>query len=272
MKMQYVLVGLSVLASVVLLGLINVRKKEVVKEQKNTSFQSTKLRVTYDVQGEYRHELIRAQNLLDKTKALVNNLGSELSQIQAKEVQQKNDLEACLGQKKQATDNMGSVEEEISNAKNEFEKQKVTWAAQVTSLRQQAEQRSKVCDFVKKESVEGICVEMNRLKKRLPPSQKFPSQKFPSQKFPSQKFPCQMQLNKMQPNKMQPNKMQPNKMQPNKMQPNKMQPNKMPQNKMPQNKIPCLLDQRRNEHSWVSFVLSFFVYLVCQHSTFSIHL
>ncbi|XP_034144985.1 pollen-specific leucine-rich repeat extensin-like protein 1 isoform X2 [Esox lucius] len=190
MKMQYVLVGLSVLASVVLLGLINVRKKEVVKEQKNTSFQSTKLRVTYDVQGEYRHELIRAQNLLDKTKALVNNLGSELSQIQAKEVQQKNDLEACLGQKKQATDNMGSVEEEISNAKNEFEKQKVTWAAQVTSLRQQAEQRSKVCDFVKKESVEGrnMCGD-EPPKKEAAPKPEVPKPEVPKPEVPKPEVP-----------------------------------------------------------------------------------
>lgn len=36
-----------------------------------------------------------------------------------------------------------------------MEKEKSEWAAEVASLKQQVEQRSKVCDFVKKDSEEG---------------------------------------------------------------------------------------------------------------------
>ncbi|KAJ8004978.1 hypothetical protein DPEC_G00141880 [Dallia pectoralis] len=155
MKMQYVSAGLAVLASVALLGLIHVRKKEELKEQNHTSFESTKLRVTYDVLREYRHEVIRAQNLVEKTKALVDSLGSELSQTQAKQTQQKGELDGCQGKKKQTFDSIAALEGEITSAKDEFEKQKVVWAAQVASHKQQAEERSKVCDFVKKDSVDG---------------------------------------------------------------------------------------------------------------------
>lgn len=155
MKTQGVLVGVSLLTSVALLGLINVRRKEEVKEQKHVSFETIKLRVTRDVLGEYQHEVIRVHNLLDKTKAQVDTLGSELTPLQAAEAKKKSELEACQGEKKHVADEVGAVEAENSNSKTEFEKQKAAWVAEVTSLKQQVEQRSKVCVFVKKDSVEG---------------------------------------------------------------------------------------------------------------------
>ncbi|KAK6326902.1 hypothetical protein J4Q44_G00025470 [Coregonus suidteri] len=155
MKTQGVLVAVSMLTSVALLGLINVRRKEEAKEQKHLSFETIKLRVTRDVLGEYHHEVIRAHNLLDKTKAQVDTLGSELPPLQAAEAKKKSELEACQGEKKHAADEVGAVEAENSNSKTEFEKQKAAWEAEVTSLKQQVEQHSKVCAFVKKDSVEG---------------------------------------------------------------------------------------------------------------------
>ncbi|XP_041708113.2 pollen-specific leucine-rich repeat extensin-like protein 1 [Coregonus clupeaformis] len=155
MKTQGVLVAVSMLTSVALLGLINVRRKEEVKEQKHESFAMIKLRVTRDVLGEYHQEVISAHNLLDKTKAQVDTLGSELPPLQAAEAKKKSELEACQGEKKQAADEVGAVEAENSNSKTEFEKQKAAWEAEVTSLKQQVEQYSKVCAFVKKDSVEG---------------------------------------------------------------------------------------------------------------------
>ncbi|XP_064803521.1 uncharacterized protein LOC135521750 [Oncorhynchus masou masou] len=155
MKTQGVLVGVSLLTSVALLGLINVRQKEEMKEQKHVSFETIKLRVTRDVLGEYQHEVIRAHNLLDKTKAQVDTLGSELTPLQAAEAKKKSELEACQGEKKHVADEVGAVEAENSNSKTEFEKQKAAWEAEMTSLKQQVVQRSKVCVFVKKDSVEG---------------------------------------------------------------------------------------------------------------------
>ncbi|XP_042175238.1 pollen-specific leucine-rich repeat extensin-like protein 1 isoform X2 [Oncorhynchus tshawytscha] len=149
MKTQGVLVGVSLLTSVALLGLINVRRKEEMKEQKHVSFETIKLRVTRDVLGEYQHEVIRAHNLLDKTKAQVDTLGSELPPLQAAEAKKKSELE------KHVADEVGAVEAENSNSKTEFEKQKAAWEAEMTSLKQQVVQRSKVCVFVKKDSVEG---------------------------------------------------------------------------------------------------------------------
>ncbi|XP_055780953.1 uncharacterized protein LOC129857065 [Salvelinus fontinalis] len=155
MKTPGVLVGVSLLTSVALLGLINVRRKEEMKEQKHVSFETIKLRVTRDVLGEYQHEVIRAHNLLDKTKAQVDTLGSELTPLQAAEAKKKSELEACQGEKKHVADEVGAVEAENSNSKTEFEKQKAVWVAEMMSLKQQVEQRSKVCVFVKKDSVEG---------------------------------------------------------------------------------------------------------------------
>lgn len=146
MKSQGVLVGVSLLTSVALLGLINVRRKEEMKEQKHVSFETIKLRVTRDVLGEYQHEVIRAHNLLDKTKAQVDTLGSELPPLQAAEAKKKSELEACQGEKvrkegyvsglectqliscvcflsllsqKHVADEVGAIEAENSNSKSE---------------------------------------------------------------------------------------------------------------------------------------------------------
>jgi hypothetical protein len=69
-----------------------------MKVQKHVSFETIKLRVTRDVLGEYQHEVIRAHNLLDKTKAQVDTLGSELPPLQAAEAKKKSELEACQGE------------------------------------------------------------------------------------------------------------------------------------------------------------------------------
>ncbi|XP_070299953.1 uncharacterized protein [Salvelinus sp. IW2-2015] len=145
MKTQGVLVGVSLLTSVALLGLINVRRKEEMKEQKHVSFETIKLRVTRDVLGEYQHEVIRAHNLLDKTKAQVDTLGSELTPLQAAEAKKKSELEACQGEKKHVADEVGAVEAENSNSKTEFEKQKAAWGAEMVSQTAGGAAQQSVC-------------------------------------------------------------------------------------------------------------------------------
>nr|XP_029506651.1 pollen-specific leucine-rich repeat extensin-like protein 1 [Oncorhynchus nerka] len=114
-----------------------------------------KLRVTRDVLESTNTRLIRAHNLLDKTKAAGGYSGAQNPPLQAAEAKKKSELEACQGEKKHVADEVGAVEAENSNSKTEFEKQNAAWVAEMTSLKQQVVQRSKVCVFVKKDSVEG---------------------------------------------------------------------------------------------------------------------
>ncbi|KAL0985389.1 hypothetical protein UPYG_G00156270 [Umbra pygmaea] len=187
MKTQGALVVMSVLASLALLGLIHVRHKEETKEEKNTSFQTIKLRVTQDVLGEYQHEVIRAHNLLDKTKAMVDILGQELLPLQDAAAQKKSQLNACQGETKKNTDTLAAIEAQISNSKTEIEKQKVSWESEVLSLKKQMEQRSRVCDFVKKDSEVSRTICGN--KEEVAPKPEAPKAEAPKAEAPKAEAP-----------------------------------------------------------------------------------
>lgn len=99
MKLYLVLLALTALASVALLGVVNVRKKDEAREQKRSKFQEVKLRVTQDVLGEYQDEKNGVEVLVEKTATEVKALEPELSTLQETEKQKKADEAACQGAK-----------------------------------------------------------------------------------------------------------------------------------------------------------------------------
>ncbi|XP_071385333.1 small ribosomal subunit protein bS16 isoform X2 [Centroberyx affinis] len=151
MKVNFLLT-LSVLLTVTLLGLVKLRHKEQEREEKRYRFQDIKLRVTRDVVGEYQAEVAAVQNQVDKTTAEVKTLEDEVVKLQTTETQKRGDTEACLATKKHMNDELALEESQRSDVKSESEKQKTSWEAEVASLKQQIAQRSKVCDFVNKDS------------------------------------------------------------------------------------------------------------------------
>ncbi len=78
MKMQWCL-PVSVLVSVALVALTNVRKKEHDKENKLFTMGDIKLRVTSDVLAEYQSEMANLQNQADKAKDELNALEEEVN-------------------------------------------------------------------------------------------------------------------------------------------------------------------------------------------------
>lgn len=100
MKVQVqVLVPVTICVSVVLLGIIKVRKTEQDREDKRSRFQDTKLRVTYDVLREYQGEKVEMQKLLDKTDIAKKALEQEVNMLKAKADKAKADADICQGNK-----------------------------------------------------------------------------------------------------------------------------------------------------------------------------
>lgn len=98
MKVQ-VVVPMTICVSVVLLGIIRVRKTEQEKEDKRNRFQVTKLRVTYDVLREYQSDKLETQKLLDKTEIDKKTLEEQVNMLKAKADQATGVADDCQGRK-----------------------------------------------------------------------------------------------------------------------------------------------------------------------------
>ncbi|XP_071759449.1 uncharacterized protein LOC139914911 [Centroberyx gerrardi] len=187
-----VLLTLSVLVTVTLLGLVKLRQTEQEREEKRYRFQDIKLRVTRDVVGEYRAELAASQSRVEKTTAEVKTLEDEVVKLQATENQKRGETDACLAEKKRINDELALEESQRSDVKAESEKQKTSWEAEVASLKQQIAQRSKVCDFVNKDSatVSKLCGgEVKEAPKQEEPKAEAPKPEEPKAEAPKQEEP-----------------------------------------------------------------------------------
>ncbi|XP_030640337.1 uncharacterized protein zgc:174935 [Chanos chanos] len=155
MKYPMLLLALVILASLGLAAYIQSRRKLEMQLAKQASFQDIKYRVTRDVLGEYHDQVVRTNSLADKTKAQVEELNAQVAEVQEKADKKKEEMDACNGEKKRITDEMAASETEKTNAQKEFEKEKARWTEEMAKLKQEKEQRSKVCDYIKKDSSEG---------------------------------------------------------------------------------------------------------------------
>lgn len=98
MKVQ-VLVPVTICVSILLLGVIRMRKTEQEKENKRNRFQDTKLRVIYDVLKEYQSEKVETQKLLDTTEIDKKTLEDQVNVLKGKEDKAKGEADACQGLK-----------------------------------------------------------------------------------------------------------------------------------------------------------------------------
>ncbi|XP_022621940.1 FK506-binding protein 3-like [Seriola dumerili] len=158
MKVQ-VLLPVTVIVSVALLGLIKIRKKEEDREDRRKRFLDIKLRVTYDMLGEFEKEMSETQKLLYETENGQKTLEEEVNVLQTKADKTKGDADVCQGGQKTARDELASAETEFNNFKAETDKETATWKIEVENLKQQLATRNPVCDFLKKgsDSASKLC-------------------------------------------------------------------------------------------------------------------
>lgn len=155
----YSVLTVTVVVSVAMMGVMQVRKKEYGKLEKRNRFEDIKLRVTKDVLGEYLDERGAMQNKLDKTTNEKRALETQVNMIQKKEDTTKGEVKVCLGDKKSANDELATIETEFSNLKAAIDRENASWTAEMETLHKQLQAWSPVCNFLKKNSqaVSSLC-------------------------------------------------------------------------------------------------------------------
>lgn len=155
MNLQAGLLSLVGLLCIAMLAVINLRKREESKTQSTLEFQQVQLNVMENIQSENQHQLRQAQSLLDKTKAQLKDLGSEISNLLAKKELWKSKTQTCKGEAKAIADEVAAINSERSNQRVYLKKEKAGWKVELNSLKQQVTQRTTVCNFVKKDNAEA---------------------------------------------------------------------------------------------------------------------
>ncbi|KAF3691930.1 Protein piccolo Aczonin Brain-derived HLMN protein Multidomain presynaptic cytomatrix protein [Channa argus] len=148
----HLVVPAAIIVSVVLLGIVKIRKTELDKAAKRGRFHDIKLRVTYDVLREYGSEKSEMENLLDKLKSDEKALMDEVNMLQSKADKSKGEVDICQGSQKSARDELAIVDTEFSNLKAEKDKEIASWKTEVEALKQKLAVKSTVCNFLKKGS------------------------------------------------------------------------------------------------------------------------
>ncbi|CDQ62008.1 unnamed protein product [Oncorhynchus mykiss] len=74
---------------------------------------------------------------------------AEVKKLTEEEGKKKTEVEACQAEKKQKEEVLAPIQKEQSDIEATFKTEKEAWTGEITTLKQQLEQRSKVCGFVK---------------------------------------------------------------------------------------------------------------------------
>ncbi|PWA23922.1 hypothetical protein CCH79_00011008, partial [Gambusia affinis] len=148
MKTQLVL-PLVLLTSLLMLGLLKIRKRDHEKEEKRNRFQDIKLRVTSDVLQEYKKEKIERQTELEKAEGELKAMEEEVKAVQTKAEKAAGDLTGCDGSQKSGADEQAAKETNSGNLKAQMEKEKTEWNAELDRLKKQLAEKSPVCNFLK---------------------------------------------------------------------------------------------------------------------------
>lgn len=147
--------ALLVVCSLGLAGYIHTKRKEELKLAKHASFQNVKNRVTKDVLKEYQNQAVETSNLLDSTKKQLEGLKAEMAAAQVAADTKKTEAGTCAGDLKRITDEIAAINSQKSSADGEFQKKKASLQEQIGNLKKASGERSKVCDHIKLDSVEG---------------------------------------------------------------------------------------------------------------------
>lgn len=98
------------------------------------------------------------QNQLEQQRLTVNELEGEREKATIDEKQKSTDLDFCKGDKKTKDQELAVKLKEQEDTEVKLSKESGAWKAEIVSLKQVKEQPSKICPFIKKNSVgEKLC-------------------------------------------------------------------------------------------------------------------
>ncbi|CAB1328726.1 unnamed protein product [Coregonus sp. 'balchen'] len=109
--------------------------------------QRVRARANQFKERQWLENLLKGQ--LDWKKKNVEEMEAEVNKLTEEEGKKKTEVEACQADKKQKEDELGPIQKEQSDIEATFKTEKETWTGEITTLKQQLEQSSKVCYFVK---------------------------------------------------------------------------------------------------------------------------
>ncbi|KAM9722630.1 uncharacterized protein ACNS7B_018278 [Menidia menidia] len=227
MKVQVVIAGAIVL-SVALAGVIKMRTKEVMSEQKRNRFQDIKLRVSDEVLSEYLTEKSEKQDLLQEALKDVKNFGEEVLNLQQKAERTKAELDQCLDGKKADADKLASLQMDLSDAKAESEKEMSVWNTEIAAQKNQLSNPSPVCNFLKLDSsaARNMCGDKGdgKAKEENAPKQEDPKAEAPKQEEPKAEEPKQEEPKAEEPKQEEPKAEEPKQEEPKAEEPKQEEP------------------------------------------------
>ncbi|XP_070987265.1 brain acid soluble protein 1-like [Oncorhynchus clarkii lewisi] len=149
MRVVLVLGGLTILVS---MGLALIVFGQSLTEAKLTMQnlhldQMQRARVNQLKERQWLENLLKGQ--LDSKKKNVEEMEAEVKKLTEEEGKKKTEVEACQADKKQKEEVLAPIQKEQSDIEATFKTEKEAWTGEITTLKQQLEQRSKVCGFVK---------------------------------------------------------------------------------------------------------------------------
>ncbi|XP_014839953.1 PREDICTED: pollen-specific leucine-rich repeat extensin-like protein 1 isoform X2 [Poecilia mexicana] len=225
MKVHLVL-PVALLTSVILVGLLKIRKRDHDKEEKRSRFQDIKLRVTSDVLQEYQKEKAERQNELEKVQGELKAMEEEVKVAQTKAEKAAGDLTGCEGSQKSGADQQAAEETNLGNLKAQTEKETTEWNAELDRLKKQLTEKSPVCNFLKEypDQIKTMCG-IKEEPKAEPPKQEEKKEEPPKQEEKKEEPPKQEEK-KAEPPKQEEKKAEPPKQEEKKAEPPKQEEKK----------------------------------------------
>ncbi|XP_061085820.1 uncharacterized protein zgc:174935 [Conger conger] len=187
MKVSAVIIVISAIISMALSVLMYLKRNDEAIMVKKSSFMDIKVRVTRDVLGEYQTEAEKMQTDLDEGTKEVQAQNLILQNGKAENKPKSDELAACHEELKKMREETTAERTELKAATEEDGKERAGWEKEIADLKQQLEQKSKVCDFVKKDSAEGMKLCGTPLPE--PPKQEAPKVEAPKAEAPKAEPP-----------------------------------------------------------------------------------
>ncbi|XP_042082211.1 LOW QUALITY PROTEIN: pollen-specific leucine-rich repeat extensin-like protein 1 [Haplochromis burtoni] len=152
---------------------MKLRKGEHEKYEKQFKFQDVRLRVAYDVLGEYQNDKAEKQNMLEKASTAHKALEEEVNELQTDGDKSKGDAKSCQGDLKTITDEVAAAKIQLKSLKAHQEKEKTSWTTEEDTLKQELAKYSSACQFIKTDIPEArtLCG-IQEQPKRKPPNKK----------------------------------------------------------------------------------------------------
>ncbi|KAJ8000321.1 hypothetical protein DPEC_G00203620 [Dallia pectoralis] len=149
-----VAVVLGVLTTLIIMALVIIVYGQQLTQgkiilQKMQLGQKIRARTDQLKEREWIENHVKAQ--LEWKKKSVVDIESEVKLQNEQEKNHKTASEACQAEKKIKTDVLVPIQKELSDLQAKLNTQKETWNGTINSFKKQMEQRSKICDFLKKD-------------------------------------------------------------------------------------------------------------------------